>query len=326
MEIDAEIGILLDTRYKSLMGVMNDFAVSITPQLQASQSREALAQLDVELPNIVSAVDSLLDMGIADDDRLACLHLISLIVYIERYFTIRGLWEAKLRWSMALLEPSAHAAPKLTHVLFNVVGTAYSEMGNYEKAVELYQLAIKYADLAGEPDLTRVYGNLGVAYWRLGRLDEALVYTRRLWEAEKKAGNLYETAVALANLAEIHLEYGDTEGGLLAAFDALKLANQIGDVVLEAEFMALTAKHMVARGLLHEAVPVYKTAIVLLNELDDEPTLGLTLLNYGLLQHLLNHNIDAVQLVQASLEIFERYGMTEEIENARTMLAGLKIE
>lgn len=325
MEIDKEIGTLLDARYQSLIGVMNDFTVSIAPQLQASQSREALVQLDTELPNIVNVVDSLLDKGVADD-RLACLHLISLIVHMERYFTIRGLWEAKLRWAMALLEPSAHAAPKLTHVLFNVVGTAYSEMGNYEKAVELYQLAVKYADLADNPDLTRVYGNLGVAYWRLGRLDEALVYTRRLWEAEKKAGNLHETAVALANLAEIHLEYGDTEGGLLAAFDALKLANQIGDEVLQAQFTALTAKHMVARGLLHEAVPVYKTAIGLLNELDDEPTLGLALLNYGLLQHLLNHNIDAVQLVQASLEIFERYGMPEEIQNAQTVLARLKIE
>lgn len=325
MEIDAEIGTLLDTRYKSLIGVMNDFAVSITPQLQARQSREALAQLDAELPNIVNAVDNQLDEGIVDD-RLTCLYLINLLVHTERYFTLRGLWEVKLRWSMALLEPSAHAAPKLTHVLFNMVGTAYSEIGNYEKAVELYQLAIKYADLAGEPDLTRVYGNLGVAYWRLGRLDEALVYTRRLWEAEKKAGNLYETAVALANLAEIHLEYGDTEGGLLAAFDALKLANQIGDVVLQAQFTALTAKHMVARGLLHEAVLVYKTAIGLLNELDDEPTLGLTLLNYGLLQHLLNHSTEAVQLVQASLEIFERYGMSEEIQNAQTVLARLKIE
>jgi len=201
MEIDTEIGTLLDARYKSLIGVMNDFTVSIAPQLQARQSREALVRLDTELPNIVNAVDSLLDMGVADDDRLTCLHLISLIVHIERYFTIRGLWEAKLRWAMTLLEPSAHAAPKLTHVLFNVVGTAYSEMGNYEKAVELYQLAIKYADLAEEPDLTRVYGNLGVAYWRLGRLDEALVYTRRLWEAEKKAGNLYETAIAFTILA-----------------------------------------------------------------------------------------------------------------------------
>ncbi len=325
MEIDTEIGTLLDTRYRSLIEVLNDFAVSIAPQLQTRQSHEAFIHLDTELPNIVNTVDRLLEMGIADD-RLACLHLISLIVHIERYFTVRGLWEAKLRWAMALLEPSVHIAPKLTHVLFNVVGTAYSELGNNEKAVELYQLAIKYADLAENPDLTHIYGNLGVAYWRLGRLAEAFVYTRRLWEAEKKAGNLYEAAVALANLAEIHLEYGDTEGGLLAAFDALKLANQIGDVVLQAQFTALTAKHLVARGLLHEAVPVYKTAIGLLNALNDGPNLGLALLNYGLLQHLLNEETDAVRLVQASLEIFERYGMIEEIQNAQSLLIRLKTE
>jgi hypothetical protein len=93
MEIDTEIGTLLDTRYRSLIEVLNDFAVSIAPQLQTRQSHEAFIHLDTELPNIVNTVDRLLEMGIADD-RLACLHLISLIVHIERYFTVRGLWEA----------------------------------------------------------------------------------------------------------------------------------------------------------------------------------------------------------------------------------------
>jgi hypothetical protein len=74
MEIDTEIGTLLDARYKSLIGVLNDFTVSIAPQLQARQSHEALVQLDTELPNIVNTVDNLLDMGVADD-RLVCLHL-----------------------------------------------------------------------------------------------------------------------------------------------------------------------------------------------------------------------------------------------------------
>src|SRR5690606_23933287 len=129
------------------------------------ESREALDQLDSEISNILNTMDTLLDAQIADD-TLTCCYGISLLVHIERYLSIRGLWKTKLHWGLALLEPSAHAAPKLTHVLFNIVGTAYSELGNYEKAVELYQLAIKYSDFVEAPDLTRIYGNLGVAYWR----------------------------------------------------------------------------------------------------------------------------------------------------------------
>lgn len=324
MEIDAEIGSLLDRRYKSLIREISEFVVAINPELKAKQSHEVLTQFDIQLPNIVNVFDRLLDTG-GCDDQLVCIQLISALVYLERYFTIRGLWEIKLRWVTALLKPSFTAAPTMTHILFNVMGTAHSEMGNYEKAVDLYQLAIQHANLVDKPDLSRIYGNLGVACWRLGRLDEALVYMRRLWRAEKEAGNFHETALALANLAEIHLEYGDGEGGLLAALDALKLASKIGDTILQAQLTALVAKHMTAQRLLYEALPVYKTAIKLLDELEDQPVLGLTLFNYGMLQHCLQQNISAIDLIQFSLEIFEHYGMAEEIRDAQSMLKKLQI-
>ncbi len=317
--MDDELGYLLDTRYKSLLACQHKFVTAHAPELTRQQASETVELLDAEIQNILHTVELLA----AGEDALPHLQLLSLMVELETYLSLRGLWKIKLDWAAALLEPSAQIAPHLTHILFNVIGTAYSEMGNYEKAVELYTMAIHYSDLADHPDLTRVYGNLGVAYWRLGRLDEALVYTRRVWETEKAAGNRYETAKALANLAELHLEMGDPEGGMLAAYDALKLAHELGNSVLEAEMMALSAKHMMMNGLRHEALPVYEMAIRLLEQAGNEPALGLTQLNFGVLQHLLRNPQAARKLVQAARRIFEQYGMADELDTAQAVLAQL---
>jgi tetratricopeptide (TPR) repeat protein len=321
MEIDPSIGYLLERRYQRLIEQLTNFAMQAAPRLQDQNSRTTLIEVDIEMPNIIQATDTLLN-GHGAEEHLTCLHLIALIAHLEQYLSLRGLWDLKLNWTLALLKPSAQTASHLTHILFNVAGTAYDERGEHKKAIELYELAIKHApDEVKDAELARIYANVATAYRGLSRLDEAFVYMRRAWEHHKKSGNQREIALALANLAEIHFELGDTEGSLLAAFDALKLSQQIGDLVLQAQFTALTAKHMVARGLLREAIPIYETVIKWLTELEDGPTLAITLLNYAMLRHLLQENTKAMDLLHTSIALFEHYAMSSEFQQAVTLLA-----
>ncbi|HID32749.1 MAG TPA: tetratricopeptide repeat protein [bacterium (Candidatus Stahlbacteria)] len=63
--------------------------------------------------------------------------------------------------------------------LYNLGNDAF-EKGDYKQAVEYYQEALKHSE---NP---KVYYNLGVAYFKMGRLGYALKYTKRAWFLDPK--------------------------------------------------------------------------------------------------------------------------------------------
>lgn len=324
MHIPDQVGRVLDMRHGELVDVLSEFVKMIAPQLATDQSRQALMALDRELPNVSGVLDMLLlPHPPAPLDVLPSLMMIDLLVKLERYLSMRGLWREKLRWCTALVNYSFDIGNNIRAVLYNLIGSAISELGNNEEAIHFYKLAIAHSGLEeDDPELARIYGNIGVAYWNLGQLEEAIIHVYRVLESAQQRGDLHETATVMANLAQILFQHGDVENSLNASLAALDMAGELGDVVLQAQFTSILATHMMGSPLRNQAGPIFETALELLTEIDDEIGLSLTRLNYAVLCHLLEQRNHARQLALDSLATFERYAMAEA-EQAQTLLEEL---
>lgn len=321
MRINPDVGQLLDNRHGVLLETLHDYVVATAPQLATKQSHQVLISLDIEFPNLVSLMDALLEAE--NTDVLANTTIVSLLIHLERYLSLRGHWHQKRYWLLKLSDKSIPR--KIAQVVLNMLGTTYSELGKHVEAIEFYQLAIQESGLSpDDPQLARIYGNLGVAYWSLSQLDQALICTRRVLRVEQSVTHNYETAIALANLSQILRESGDIEGGLLVAHRSLEVALQLGDVALQAQFLSLVATHMIANQMLEKAVPVFEMAIHLLTEIQDYIGLGLAQLNYAILCYAIHQYDHAKQWASEAASFFESYGMAEETQKAQKLLDTLK--
>ncbi len=324
MIVERSVGDVLDTGRVTLVEALNEFAGEVAPQLASARSRPALAQLDLELPNVAAVLDVLLALDPArSPDPVTYLIALNLILSLERYLSVRGLWWEKLRWGRALLAYRAGVRAEVLSVVYNLVGSALSELGEDEQAIDLYMLAIETSGLPeDDPELARVYGNLGVAYWNLGRLDEALVYCYRVFELERDRGNRYEMAAAMANVAQLLFDRGDVDTSLAATLEAIQIAEEIGDAILLAHLTATTATHLMGTPLRDEAGPIFEEALKMLAKIGDEIGAALTRLNYAVFCHLSGQPDRAWQLARESLALFERYAMPDAAK-ARRLLADL---
>ena len=98
--------------------------------------------------------------------------------------------------------------------VFNYLGIAYMDKGDYEKAIEYYtrSLTIREKVLSKEhPDLATSYNNLGSFYWKSGDYDKAIDYhTKALTIREKVLGNEHpDVGSSYNNLGVAYADKGD---------------------------------------------------------------------------------------------------------------------
>ena len=96
------------------------------------------------------------------------------------------------------------------------MGNAYADLGEYQRAIDSYQQAIKL-----DPTLSKPHNNLGLAYAALNRLDEAA------WAFTEAVRLKADYAEAHFNLGVAHLQLGRTNQAENQQKILLKLSPQL---------------------------------------------------------------------------------------------------
>ncbi|NLF76963.1 MAG: hypothetical protein GX573_14790 [Chloroflexi bacterium] len=104
MEIDPIAGNLIDDRHFELLQTLHEYSRTVAPQLDTAKSAQVLNALDRELSNLRAALDA----GLASDIRrrhgsIVQLLSIDLLVTLEKYLSLRGLWQEKLHWGRSFI-------------------------------------------------------------------------------------------------------------------------------------------------------------------------------------------------------------------------------
>ena len=124
------------------------------------------------------------------------------------------------------------------------LGSAYAKAGRLQEALAEFQLAA-----AIDPNQAKTYNSLGNAYQRLGRLDEAETAYRRAMAIDAKL------VVAITNLAFLEIERGNFDGARNLLFRAGKASP------FNAEVARGVGKLLLKQGLLDKAGAQYELAV-----------------------------------------------------------------
>jgi tetratricopeptide (TPR) repeat protein len=118
----------------------------------------------------------------------------------------------------ALIE-SGSETPTILTVAFNNRGNAYTNKGDYDRAIQDYARSI-----ALDPNFVRAFNNRGVAYRRKGDYDRALADFNESIKLNPKYAN------AFANRAETYLKLGRYDRAGTDFDEAIKLQPELDDV------------------------------------------------------------------------------------------------
>ncbi|HWQ96364.1 MAG TPA: tetratricopeptide repeat protein [Candidatus Methylomirabilis sp.] len=83
-----------------------------------------------------------------------------------------------------------------------LLGAVYHEKGEYEKAIHMYEMALKYFPQKDKKDIADVYQNMGCSLWEVGKREEAL----EAWKTCLKYNP--KQKYAKENLKDFTNEYG----------------------------------------------------------------------------------------------------------------------
>jgi len=128
--------------------------------------------------------------------------LILLLIFYLTFFSLKTIlrnreWRDPIVFYNQILENSR------SHRVYNNLGNAYSDIGEYKKAEEMYLEAINFDPSFPQPE---AYNNLGLAFYRQGQYDKAIPYFEK---ALKVKSNFIPSII---NLADAYFRKKDWEG------------------------------------------------------------------------------------------------------------------
>ena len=112
----------------------------------------------------------------------------------------------------------------------NLLGWTYYEMGDYDKAVEIYTPALKQAEELGDKHgIGGSLNNIGIVHWHKGDLDTALDYYGRSLAIDEELGDKHGMGYSLNNIGVVHRNKGDYDKALDYYGRSLKIDEELGD-------------------------------------------------------------------------------------------------
>jgi tetratricopeptide (TPR) repeat protein len=115
--------------------------------------------------------------------------------------------EAARMSEKAAATEQAYSDPKLANVAvaFNNAGYNYSMVGQYDKAIEHFQHALKIDRQLGNEALLAVrLNNIGQIYYSRGQYDKAIEHYQQALEIDRRLGKEGLLAVLLNNIGQVY--------------------------------------------------------------------------------------------------------------------------
>jgi len=284
-----------DTVFSQLVDYLINFA-----EEQSKKSLEGYARLDPERPHILRIIKGCAERGNWQES-------INLIDEIDSYLDIRGYGIDRV----VALETGIIAARELKNrqneeAFTGNLGSAWYSLGQMDKAIEYYQLALTISretgDRRGEGS---ILGNLGNAYSDLGQVDKAIEYHEQALTIHKEIGNRRGEGSALGNLGNAYSDLGQVDKAIEYYQLALTISREIGDRHGEGSDLGNLGSAWYSLGQVDKAIEYYQQALIIARETGDRHNEGIWLNNLGEAYFDLGQVDKARQYTEQALAIFE---------------------
>ncbi|MGW0521633.1 AfsR/SARP family transcriptional regulator [Crossiella sp. NPDC003009] len=282
------------------------------PAPEFATGQEALAWLDTERPNLLAAVHHAAGHGPPE----TAWHLIdSLRLY---FYAHRHTAEWLAAGHAALRAAQEHGEAEAAATMHHNIGTAHSNGGDYQQAVEHFQRAL--ALRAGRPKTAATattLNNLGIAHAVFGRLAEAAGHLHRAVDLHRELGARALAYSTLVNLAIVLADLGQLRLAADQLTEALAFYADHGSRYDQANTQEALAKVHLDLGEHAEAARHAEAALANARAVDDRRTECDTLCTQAALHLAAGEHAAALRAATGSL------GLARDIAHASTEIDAL---
>lgn len=319
MKLDDDIGRQLERRYVTLTQQMLVQIVPLASQIERSDSADALALLDNQLPNIGGVFEAGLRLS-----QPPFQDLCDLLKQLNKYLNTRGLYREQVEWAQGLLsyflEHEAETGERIDLVILNTIASGFDALGEHDDALDIYDFIIDlYADEPDHPGLAVICFNAAVAHHRAKHDEQAFVLCQQSIVIDEQHNNPRGIAISLLLLSDLLHIKGDVKGIFQALAQAAELVSPLDNRYLHAQILGKTALHTACYHDWERAAVMFKEAIAMWRDIGDEEQLAGVLFNYAVLLQETGRVPEAINLAQESLALFEKYSLFHA-ETVRTAM------
>jgi tetratricopeptide (TPR) repeat protein len=159
--------------------------------------------------------------------------------------------------------------------IYNNLGVVYHNLEEYDTAIDYYQRGILVARRmpTEQRNLGNLLNNLGRTYDNLGKFDEAFEAINEALELRKMLGNRHGIASSYRNLAMHYLASDQTDKALTYAYEGLALAEEVGVLSLQANFVNQLYDHYDEINQADSALKYHKLFTEFMQQQNREETL-----------------------------------------------------
>jgi len=201
-----------------------------------------------------------------------------------------------------------------------LLGTTYREMGDYEKAMEIYIPALTQAEEFGDKRGMGIsLNNIGIVYFDKGDYDTALDYYGRSLVIKEELSDKRGMGISLNNIGNVYKNKGDLDIALDYFGRSLIIKEELGDkleIGMSQNNIGIVYKN---KGDVDKALDYYERSLAISEELSDKRGMGNSLNNIGIV-HSYEGDLDtALDYYGRSLiikeELGNKYGMGSSLNN-----------
>ena len=243
-------------------------------------------------------------------------------------------YQGYLLEALTLLQDSAFCAEKRGHkqaqgAHLGNLGLAYSNLGQYQQAIEHYRQALAIQNEIGDKrGQGNQLGNLGIAYHNLGEYQQAIDHYQQALAISREIGDRRNEGNWLGNLGNAYRNLGRYDDAIEHYQQALAIQNEIGDKRGQGNQLGNLGNAYFSLGRYDEAIDHYQQALAISRDIGNKSAIGSILGNLGVAYDDLERYDEAIDHYQQALgisrDIGDRRGEGNRLNNLGVAYENLK--
>jgi tetratricopeptide (TPR) repeat protein len=268
-------------------------------ELAENQSKAGLVgykRLDKERPHIIALLERLMDGKEWAAGR-------RLVREIDDYLDIQGHWTIR----GTVLEYGIHATQASGNR--REEGGLITNLGQVNKAIELYEQALVIAREIGDPRGEAAnLNNLGMAYADLEQTKQAIEFYEKALAIAREIGSRQDEGANLGNMGLAYTDLGQVERAIEYLQQALQIDREINS--RRGEGIRLSNLGVAYKELeqVEQAIGFFEQSLVIAREVGNRSLEGTNLTNLGLAYCELEQPGQAIGFLQQALSIAQEIG------------------
>ena len=202
----------------------------------------------------------------------------------------------------------------------NLLGTTYTDMGDYDEAMEIYTSTLKQAEELGDKcGMGYSLNSIGIVYWYKNNYDKALNFFSKSLVIRQKIGDKQGMGRTLGNIGILHSNKDEYNKALEYFDKSLKIQKMISDKYGIAYTLNSIGIVYSDKEEFDKALEYYNRSLKIKDEIGDRYGIGATLNTIGILHSKKEEFDKALGYYNRSLkikdEIGDRQGMAMTLKN-----------